>query len=53
MLVTIERRHLLLHLHSTAHSPVYAVEDNQQGVTTCLDDLAAMFLNCRIEQVGT
>jgi hypothetical protein len=51
-LVTIEHRHLLLHLHGAAYSPVYAIEGNQQGVATCLDDPAAMILNGRIDQVG-
>ena len=48
-LVTVEHRHPLLHLHGTAHRPVYAVEDNQQGVATCLDDPAAVLLYYRID----
>ena len=51
-LVAIMDRHLLLHLHGTAHRPVDAVEHDQQRVAAGLDDPAAVLLDRRVDQVA-
>jgi hypothetical protein len=43
----------MLHLHGTPPRPVYAVEHDQQGVATRLDDPASVFLDGRVYEVPT
>jgi hypothetical protein len=38
----------LLHLHSTAHRPVDAVEYDQKGIASGLHDLATVFIDRRV-----
>ena len=52
MLVAIVARNLLLHLHGTPHGLVDAVEDDEQGVATCLNDPATMLLNRGIDHLS-
>ena len=51
-LISVEDRHLLLHLNGTSHRPVDAVEHNEQGVTPSLDDPATMLLYRPVYQVA-
>jgi hypothetical protein len=44
-LVTIIDGHLLLHPHGTAHRPVNAIENDEQGIDPGLNDPAAVFLD--------
>ena len=44
-------RNLLLHLYGATHRPVDAVEHNEQGVATSLNDPAAVLLYRRVYQV--
>ena len=50
-LVTVVDRYLLLHPHGTAHRPIDAIENNEQGIATGLNDLAAVFLYRRVDYV--
>ena len=49
-MVTIIGGHLLLHLHGTAHRAVDAVEHDEQGVASGLNDPAAMLVDRRVDQ---
>jgi hypothetical protein len=49
-LITITRRHLLLHLDAAAHGTVDAVERYQQRVSASLNYLTAELADCRIDQ---
>ena len=51
-LIAIMDRNLLLNLDSTADRPVYAIEYDEQGIATSLNDPAAVLLDCRVDQVG-
>ena len=46
-------RNLLLHLDGTPHCPVDAIEHDEQGVATGLDDPAAVLIDRRVYQVPT
>ena len=50
-LVAVVDRHLLLHLHGTAHGPIDAVEDDEEGVAPGLDDPAAMLLDRGVDHL--
>jgi hypothetical protein len=52
-LIAVVDRNLLLHLDSTSHSAIYAVEHYEQGIATGLDDPAAMLLDCRVDKVAS
>ena len=43
---------LLLHLHRAAYCPVDAVEHDEQGIATSLDNPAAMLVYRRVYQVA-
>jgi hypothetical protein len=45
-LIAILDRNLFLYLHGAAYRPVYAVEYDQQGVTSGLNDPATVFFYC-------
>ena len=49
-LVAIVGRHLLLHLHGTAHRSIDAVEHDEQRVAPGVDDPAAMLVDGRVDQ---
>ena len=51
-LISVVDRDLLLHLHSTAHRPVDAVEHDEQGIAASLDDPAAVLLDRWVYQVA-
>ena len=44
---------LLLHIDGTPHCPVDAIEYDEQGVATGLDDPAAVLIDRRVYQVPT
>ena len=46
--VAVVYRHLLLHLHGTAHRAIYAVEHDKQRITAGLDDPATMLRYRRV-----
>jgi hypothetical protein len=48
-LVTVIGGNLLLHLYGTAHRTVDAVEHDEEGVTSCVNDSAAILVDCRVE----
>src|ERR1700693_3471038 len=50
--VSIMNGDLLLHLHSTAHRAVDAVEYDEQGIAPSLDDPAAMLINRGIDHLS-
>ena len=50
-LLAIIGGHLLLYLHCAAHGSINAVEYDKEGVATGLNNLAAMLLNRRVNQV--
>ena len=51
-LIAVVDRDLLLHLDGTAHRPVDAVEHDEQGIASRLDDPAAVLLDRRVYQVA-
>jgi hypothetical protein len=50
-LIAILHRNLLLYLHGTAHRSVNAIEHDEQGVASCLDDFAAMLIDRRVDHL--
>jgi len=48
-MIPVMDRNLFLHLHGTSHCPVNAVEDDQQGIATGLNNFAAMLLDGGID----
>jgi hypothetical protein len=48
-LVAIQNWDLLLYLRGAADRPIYAVEDDEQGIATSLDDPATMLLDRRVD----
>jgi len=48
-LFCIDNRNLLLHFHGAAHRTVYAVEHDQEGVASRLDDPPTVLLNRRVD----
>ena len=49
-LIAIMGGDLLLYLHGTAYCPVHAIEYNEQGVTSRIDDSTAMLVDSRVYQ---
>ena len=49
-LVAIVGGHLLLHLHRTAHRSINAVEHDEQGIASRVDDPAAMLVDGWVDQ---
>ena len=49
-LIAILGGHFLLYLHSTAHRPINAVEDDEQGVTCGIDEPTAMLGDSWVNQ---
>ena len=43
-------RHLLLHLHGTAHRSIDAIEHHEQRIAARVDDPAAMLGDRRVDQ---
>jgi hypothetical protein len=48
-MIPVMDRNLFLHLHGTSHCPVNAAEDDQQGIATGLNNLAAILLDGGID----
>ena len=44
-LISVMGRNLLLHLHGTAHRPINAIEDDEKGIATSLNDSAAVLID--------
>ena len=52
-MVAVIGRYRLLHLHGTAHRPIDAIEQDEQGVASGLNDSAAMLIDRRVYQSAT
>ena len=50
--VAVAYLHLLLHLHGAAHRPLDAIEHDQQGIASGLDDQATMIINGRVNNLA-
>jgi hypothetical protein len=51
-LLTVIDGHLLLHLDCTAHRSINAVEDDEEGITSRVDDSAAMLFDRRVDEIA-
>ena len=51
-LISVMGRNLLLHLHGTAHRPINAIEHDEKGIATSLNDSAAVLLYRQVYQVA-
>ena len=52
-LISVMDRNLMLNLDSTAHRPVDAIEHDEKGIATSLNDPAAVFIDRRVNYVAT
>ena len=50
--VTLAHLHLFLHLHGAAYRPVDAVEYNEKGIASSLDDCATMIIDGRVDNLA-
>jgi len=51
-LIAITNRNLLLYPDRAAHCSINAIEDNEEGIATRLNDLTAMRLDRRVHQIA-